>query len=106
MLMILLPEPAHREPPPHGVSWPALQASYQAPAGEPFVFPLPTLTHTPEGMPIDVTLEASGDKPNWLQLDRERLSIGGTAPLVAEERIIGQPDRSPVTLQLPHHWTW
>jgi Putative Ig domain len=129
MLMILPPKPSHWELPPHGVSWPALQASYQAPAGEPFVFPLPTLAHTPEGMPVNVTLEASGDTPSWLQLDRERLSIGGTAPLAAEDRtyrliiraqaerggdsrllvwlkIIGQPDRSPVTLQLPHHWTW
>jgi hypothetical protein len=93
------------------------------------MFPLPILAHPPEGMPVDVTLEALGDEPSWLRLDRERLSIGGTAPLVAEDRtyrliirahpeqggdgrllvwlrIIGQPDRSPVTPRLPGHWTW
>ena len=126
MLIILLPQPSHWELPPLGVSRPPLQAFYQAPAGEPFVFPLPPLAHTPAGRPVDVTLEASGDAPSWLQLDRERLSIGGTAPLVAEDRtyrlmirahagrggdgrvlvwlrIIGQPDRRPVTPQRPPH---
>jgi Protein kinase domain len=129
MSMILLPKPSHRELPPHSVSWPPLRASYEVPAGEPFMFPLPILTHPPEGMPVDVTLEASGDEPSWLQLDRGRLSIGGTAPLVAEDRtyrliirthteqggdgrllvwltIRGQPDRSPMTPRLPRHWTW
>ena len=126
MLIILLPQPSQWELPPLGVSRPPLQAFYQAPAGEPFVFPLPPLAHTPTGRPVDVTLEASGDAPGWLQLDRERLSIGGTAPLVAEDRtyrlmirahagrggdgrwlvwlrIIGQPDRSPVIPPRPHH---
>ena len=93
------------------------------------MFPLPPLAHTPEGMPFDVTLEASGDEPSWLQLDRERLSIGGTAPLVAEDRtyrlmvrahaeqggdsqllvlltITGRPERVTPPPQLRGHWTW
>jgi hypothetical protein len=129
MSMILLPKSSHRELPSHSVSWPPLEASYQVPAGEPFMFPLPISPHPPEGMPVDVALEASGDEPSWLQLDRWRLSIGGTAPLVAEDRtycliirthagqggdgrllvwltIRGQPDRSPVTRRFPGHWTW
>jgi serine/threonine protein kinase len=129
MLMRGLPQPSPGELPPHRLRWPPLEASYQAPAGEPFVFPLPPLAHTPAGRPVDVTLEASGDEPSWLQLDRERLSIGGTAPFAAEDRtyrlmirahaaqggdgrwlvwlrIIGQPARRPVTPQLPGHWTW
>jgi hypothetical protein len=129
MLMRGLPQPSPGDLPPHRLRWPPLEASYQAPAGEPFVFPLPPLAHTPAGRPVDVTLEASGDEPSWLQLDRERLSIGGTAPLAAEDRtyrlmirahaaqggdgrwlvwlrIIGQPARRPVTPQLFHHWTW
>jgi hypothetical protein len=129
MSMIMLPKLSHWELPPHSVSWPPLEVSYQVPAGEPFVFPLPILAHPPEGMPVDVTLEASGDEPSWLQLDRGRLSIAGTAPLVAEDRtyrliirthaeqggdgrllvwltIIGQPGRSPVTRRFPGHWTW
>jgi Protein kinase domain len=129
MSMILLPKPSHWELPPRSVSWPPLEASYQVLAGEPFMFPLPILAHPPEGMPVDVALEASGDEPSWLQLDRGRLSIGGTAPLVAEDRtyrlmirthagqggdgrllvwltIIGQRDRSPVTRRFPGHWTW
>ena len=129
MLMRGLPQPSPGELPPHGLRWPPLEASYQAPAGEPFVFPLPPLAHTPAGRPVDVTLEASGDEPSWLQLDRERLSIGGTAPLAAEDRtyrlmirahaeqggdsqllvlltITGQPDRVTPPPQLRGHWTW
>jgi hypothetical protein len=129
MLMRGLPQPSPGELPPHGLRWPPLEASYQAPAGEPFVFPLPSLAHTPAGRPVDVTLEASGDEPSWLQLDRERLSIGGTAPLAAEDRtyrlmirahaeqggdsqllvlltITGQPDRVTPPPQLHGHWTW
>jgi hypothetical protein len=129
MLMRGPPQPSPGGLPPHHLRWPPLEVSYQAPAGEPFAFPLPPLTHTPEGRPVDVTLEASGDEPSWLQLDRERLSIGGTAPLAAEDRtyrlmirahaaqgddgrwlvwltIIGQPARRPITPQLSHHWTW
>jgi hypothetical protein len=129
MLMRGLPQPSPGELPSHGLRWPPLEASYQAPAGEPFVFPLPPLAHTPAGRPVDVTLEASGDEPSWLQLDRERLSIGGTAPLAAEDRtyrlmirmhaeqggdshllilltITGQPDRVTPPPQLHGHWTW
>jgi hypothetical protein len=129
MLMRGLPKPSLWELLPYSVSWQALQASYQAPAGEPFVFPLPTLARTPAGRPVDVTLEASGDTPSWLQLDRERLSIGGTAPLAAEDRtyrlmirahaeqggdspllvlltITGRPDRDTLPPQLRGHWTW
>jgi hypothetical protein len=129
MLMRGLPQPSPGELPPHGLRWPPLEASYQAPAGEPFVFPLPPLAHTPAGRPVDVTLEASDDEPSWLQLDRERLSISGTAPLAAEDRtyrlmirahaeqggdsqllvlltITGQPDRVTPPPQLRGHWTW
>jgi hypothetical protein len=129
MLMSGLPQPSPGERPPHRLRWLPLEASYQAPAGEPFVFPLPPLAHMPAGRPVDVTLEASGDEPSWLQLDRERLSIGGTAPLAAEDRtyrlmirahaaqggdsqllvlltITGQPDRVTPPPQLRGHWTW
>jgi Putative Ig domain len=123
------PEQAHWQPPPHSVRWQPLQVSYRCPAGKPFVFPLPTLARTPEGMPVEVTLEASGDVPSWLQLDRERLQIGGTAPLTADDQtyqltirahaeqgsdsrllvlltIIGQPNRVTPPSQLRSHWTW
>jgi hypothetical protein len=129
MLMRGLPQPSSGELTPHRLRLPPREASYQAPAGEPFVFPLPPLAHTPAGRPVDVTLEASGDEPSWLQLDRERLSIGGTAPLAAEDRtyrlmirahaeqggdsqllvlltITGQPDRVTPPPQLRGHWTW
>jgi hypothetical protein len=129
MLMRGLPQPPPGELLPHHLRWPPLEASYQAPAGEPFVFPLPPLAHPPAGKPVDVTLEASDDEPSWLQLDRERLSIGGTAPLAAENRtyrlmirvhaeqggdsqllvlltITGQPDRVTPPPQLRSYWTW
>jgi hypothetical protein len=115
--------------PPHRLQWQPLQISHHYRAGEPFEFPLPQLERTPEGMPVDVTLEASGDQPGWLHLDRERLNIRGTAPLVAANQtyrlsvrahtgqgsdsrllvlltITGEPDRIAPVRQLPGHWTW
>jgi hypothetical protein len=123
------PEPPHGNPPPHSVRWQPLEVSYHCPAGEPFVFPLPTLARTPEGVPVEATLEASSDKPGWLQLDPDRLLIRGTAPLAAEDQtyrliirahaeqgadsrllvlltVTGQPDRRTPTPQLRGHWTW
>lgn len=116
-------------PPAHRVWWQPLQISSQYPAGEPFVLALPTLEHSPKGVPVEVTLEASGDKPSWLQLDRERLRIYGTAPLTAADQtyrlivsahaeqgsdsrllilltITGRSDRITPTPQFPGHWTW
>jgi hypothetical protein len=123
------PVQADREAPAPGVSWQSRQVSYQSPAGEPFMFPLPPLARLPEGIPVDVTLETSGDKPGWLQLDPAHLTIGGTPPYTADDRtfqlriraqaeqgsdssllvvltISGQPDQSTVTRQLPGHWAW
>lgn len=118
-----------RQSPPHRLQWQPLQISPHYRAGEPFEFPLPRLEGMPEGMPVEVTLEASGDQPSWLQLDRERLHIRGTAPLVAANQtyrlsvrahtaqgsdsrllvlltITGEPDRSAPVRQLPGHWSW
>jgi hypothetical protein len=115
--------------PPHRLQWQPLQISHYYRAGEPFEFSLPRLERMPEEMPVEVTLEASGDQPSWLQLDHERLNIRGTAPLVAANQtyrlsvrahtvqgsdsrllvlltITGEPDRSAPVRQLPGHWTW
>jgi general secretion pathway protein A len=123
------PEPSHREAPPDSVRRPPLQVSYHSPAGEPFVFRLPTLARTPEDSPVEVMLEASGEEPRWLLLDRERLHISGTAPLTAADQtyrlmirvhaerggdsrllvlltITGQPNRITSTPRLPAHWSW
>jgi hypothetical protein len=116
-------------PPSPTVQWQPRQISYQYAAGEPFVLALPTLERRPEGMPFEVTLEASGDEPSWLELDRAQLRIHGTAPLTAKDRtyqlivrahtdqgsdsrllvlltITGPSDRIPLPPQLPGHWTW
>jgi len=118
-----------RQSPPYLLQWQPLQISHHYRAGEPFEFPLPQLERMPEGMPVEVTLEASGDQPSWLQFDRERLYLRGTAPIVAADQtyrlsvrahtaqgsdsrllvlltITGQPDRSAPVRQLPGHWTW
>jgi hypothetical protein len=118
-----------RQSPPHRLEWQPLQISHHFRAGAPFEFPLPRLERMPEGIPVEVTLEASGDQPSWLQLDRERLYIGGTAPLMAANQtyrlsvrahtaqgsdsrllvlltITGQPDHSAPVQQLPGHWSW
>ena len=75
-------------------------------------------------MAVEVTLDGSGDTPEWLRLDRERLQIRGTAPLVTEDQnyrlvvraqaehggdsrllvlltITGQPDQVAPTRQSP-----
>lgn len=118
-----------REPPSPSVRWQQLQVSHHLPAGQPFVFPLPPLKRTPEGTPIEVTLEASGDEPGWLQLDRERLSIRGTAPRAAQDQvyrlavrahaeqggdsrllvlltITNRPGQTTPSPKLPGHWAW
>ena len=123
------PTQPDRQTPLHRLQWQPLQISHQYPAGEPFEFPLPWLERMPEEVPVDVTLEASGDQPGWLQLDRARLHIRGTAPLVAANRtyrlsvrahtaqggdsrllilltIAGPPEQSAPVRQLPGHWTW
>jgi hypothetical protein len=115
--------------PPHSLQWQPLQVAYHYPAGEPFEFPLPTLERMPEGMPIEVTLEASGDQLSWLELDREQLHIYGIAPLTAVDQtyrllvraraaqgidsrllvlltITGRPERTTPTRQFPGHWNW
>jgi hypothetical protein len=125
----VVPEQSRQQPPPHTLQWQPLQISHQYPAGEAFILPLPTLERTPEGMAIEVTLDGSGDTPEWLQLDRERLRIRGTAPLVTEDQtyrlvvrahaehgsdsrllvlltIKGQPDQVAPKPRLPGHWAW
>jgi hypothetical protein len=121
------PEQPEWKPSPHSVRWLPLQEAYHYPAGEPFVFPLPTLERRPEGLPVEVTLEASGDEPSWLELDRERLALRGTAPLTAADQtyrlsvrahaepggdsrllvvltITSEPDPPPPPLR--RHWRW
>jgi hypothetical protein len=73
-------------PLPASVRWQQLQVHYQHPAGEPFTLPLPTLERTPEGVPVEVVLETPNALASWLQLDRERLQLQGTAPITAEEQ--------------------
>ena len=82
------PESEHLsvQPPPTTVWWQQAAVSYQHPAGEQFTFPLPNIVHSPAGVPIEVTLDASGDRPNWLQFAPDRLYIYGTAPVTAENR--------------------
>ena len=111
------------------LQWQPLQISHYHRAGEPFEFPLPRLERVPENMPVEVTLEPSGDQPSWILLDRERLHLRGTAPLEAVNQtyqlnvrahtkqgsdsrllvlltITDQPDRSPPVRGLPGHWAW
>jgi hypothetical protein len=123
------PEQPHGQPPSYSVRWQPLQVSYDAPPGEPFEFPLPSLIRMPQGMPVVVTFEASGDELGWLQLDRDSIRIRGTAPSTAAGRtfrlivgahgehgsasqlivsltITGQPEQMTPTPQLRGHWAW
>jgi hypothetical protein len=126
---IAVPVQSKRQPPPHHIQWQTRLVSYHSLAGQRFVFPLPTLERMPNEIPVDVTLEASGDEPNWVELDRERLQLRGTAPMTTADQthqlivrarvergsdsrllviltIKGQPARIAPAPQLPGHWAW
>jgi hypothetical protein len=77
------PQPPLAPSPPPSVRWQQLQVNYQHTAGEPFTLPLPALERTPEKVPVKVMLEPSMATAYWLQLDRERLQMQGTAPITA-----------------------
>jgi uncharacterized protein involved in exopolysaccharide biosynthesis len=81
-------DPGHPQVQPtvRTVRWQQSYLSYQHPAGEQFTFPLPNLERSPEGVTVEITLDTSSDRPSWLQFDRERLYIHGTAPITAENR--------------------
>jgi hypothetical protein len=122
-------EQPESKPLAHGVRWQSVQLTHHLAAGEPFELPLPPLEHLPGGPPGEVTLKASRETPSWLELDRERLSIRGTAPIATADQtyrfsvhahaeagsdsqlvilltITGQTDPIPSTPQLRGHWTW
>jgi hypothetical protein len=124
-----VPEQPESKPLTHSVRWQSFQVTHVLSAGEPFEFPLPALERVPGGLPVEVMLEASQDAPRWLEFDRERLSIRGTAPLTTIDQtyhlsvrahtetgsdsrllllltITGQHDRTTPTPQLRGHWTW
>lgn len=111
------------------VRWRQTSVTQQYPSGMEFTFPLPELEISPQGMPVQVTLDETGDRPRWIDLDRERLSIRGTAPptdtdqtyqfsvrasaaqgsdsrLLIVLTITGQADPVPPTAPLRGHWAW
>jgi hypothetical protein len=112
-----------------GMQWQSPREAYQASVGEAFHFPLPALKHLPGGASVAPTLEVSGEAPTWVELDRQRLNIHGTAPLTSEGQTYrfvvrartpqGSESRLPVLLtvvapaepmptapQLRGHWAW
>jgi hypothetical protein len=125
---IVLNQPASKPLTP-SVQWQSPQVTYHLPAGEPFELPLPALERLPGGSPIEITLQDVGETPSWLELNRERLSIRGTAPLATVNQtyrltvhartaagsdsrllllltILDQPASGPTTPKLRGHWTW
>jgi hypothetical protein len=111
------------------VRWQSFQVAHHLPAGEPLEFSLPNLERVPRRLPIEVTLKASRDASSWLELERERLSIRGSAPVATTDQtyrlsvraraeagsdsrlrilltITGQPDRTTSTPQLRGHRAW
>jgi hypothetical protein len=120
---LLLPTPAPM------VRWQEPMVSRQYPATKPFTFALPKLDRSPDGIPVDVALDVSGDQPSWLQFDREQLAMHGEAPSKAKDQtfrlivrarteqgtesqllvlltITNPPDETLPTPRLPGHWTW
>ena len=80
--------PSHADPSPQLsanapqgiVQWAQNPVFYEHPAGKRFTFRLPALARMATGSPVEVSLDASSQRPHWLQFDREALLIGGTAP--------------------------
>jgi hypothetical protein len=121
------PEPLTAPQSAYVVRWQETSVSQQYPSGIEFSFPLPKLELSPEGVPVQVTLDETGDRPSWLELDRERLALRGTAPLTAADQtyrlsvrahaepggdsrllvvltITSEPDPPPPPLR--RHWRW
>lgn len=118
--------------PSHTVRWQEPVVSHHYPAATQFAFALPKLDRNPEGVAVDVALEASSDRPSWLQFDHHQLSMHGMAPGTAEDQtyrlsvraraqrggdsqllvlltIAAQPDQSAMISPIPRlrgHWTW
>ncbi len=80
--------PSHADPPPQPpanaaqrvVQWAQNPVFYEHPAGKRFTFRLPALARMATGIPVEVSLDSSGQRPSWIQFDREAWLISGTAP--------------------------
>jgi hypothetical protein len=66
--------------PPSTVRWEQSQVSYELPAGKRFALPLPALVSSPAGIPVEVSLDPSSQRPKWLHFARDTLMISGRAP--------------------------
>jgi hypothetical protein len=69
---------------PNTVLWQSSQVSYHYPSEALFVLPLPSLERKPATLPIELTVDPANTPPAWLELDRQQLSLRGTAPRTAE----------------------
>ena len=80
-----LPPATPKQPPvkplPRGVQWEQSQVSYELPAGSWFALLLPALSNIPEGLPVEVSLDASGQWPSWLHFARDTLTLSGKVPI-------------------------
>jgi putative Ig domain-containing protein len=68
------------------MQWSQNPVFYEHPAGKRFTFRLPALTKMATGLPVEVTLDASGQRPHWIHFDREAWLISGTAPSTEQAR--------------------
>jgi hypothetical protein len=80
------PEPPAVESPAPTVRWEQDQVSYALPAGKRFALLLPALENLSESVPVAVTIDVSGQRPNWLHFFLTTLVISGTAPTHAAGR--------------------
>jgi general secretion pathway protein A len=79
----ILPLSSGEHAPSKSVQWKQTTISYLLPTDKPFMVSLPPLQHTPDTVPVKVTLEASDNTPRWLTFDPDSLTLSGMAPATA-----------------------
>jgi hypothetical protein len=68
------------------VQWAQNPVFYEHPAGKRFTFRLPELARMATGLPVEVSLDSSGQRPSWIQFEPEAWLISGTAPPTDQAR--------------------
>ncbi len=72
--------------PPHLVQWAINADTYTLQADKKFTYRLPALKIVPPDLAVKITVEPSGERLDWLNVDPQQSSISGTAPSLEQDK--------------------
>lgn len=72
--------------PPHLVQWAINADTYTLQADKKFTYRLPALKIVPPDLAVKITVEPSGERLDWLNVDPQQASISGTAPSLEHDK--------------------